>query len=146
MKQKLLQMFQVTVPIFFYFYEIWKIKELGSFNMHFFTCIFCIIILQKMHEKRPYLLHFLDFIKIKKNWNSNLKHFQQLLFIPFLEILKIKKKYTGFFIKCDFSKNTFFPDFQTMLNVLVFAHLLVYVAALAIWIWPKSGEIGSEII
>ena len=37
------------------------------------------IYVKKMHVSRPYLLHILNFIQIKKNWNSNLNYFQQLL-------------------------------------------------------------------
>ena len=64
-KQKLLQMIQVTVPNFFYFDEISKIWPLQSKNSHFWP----------FSEKRPY---FLDFGK-KEIWNSNLDHLEQLL-------------------------------------------------------------------
>ena len=39
-----------------------------------------------MHVFWPYLPHLSDFIKINKNWNSNLNYFQQLFvsyFSPF---------------------------------------------------------------
>ena len=39
MKQKLLEMVQVTVPSFVYIDEIWKTKEVGPKKMHFFYII-----------------------------------------------------------------------------------------------------------
>ena len=48
--------------------------------------------------------------------------------------VKLGQECTVSFTKCDFSKNTFFSGFSNyeFLNVLIFAHLLACVAALAI--------------
>ena len=125
---------------FFILMKSKKRKKIGPFYMYFLQEYYT-----KYACKKALIPLFFRFHQNKKKlgtvtWNIS----NNFCFILFPEILKIKKKYTGFFIKCDFSKNTFFSGFSNyaFLNVLIFAHLLVYVAALAIWIWPKSGSRG----
>ena len=66
LKQKLLEMVQVTVPIF-----ILMKSEKTLILRKFTNNVKCIFLA---------LPPFSDFIKIRKNWNNNLTHFQQLLF------------------------------------------------------------------
>ena len=66
MKQKLFEMVEIAVPIFFYFYEILKIKDVGPNNIYF------------LHYLK-YCLIFSDFIKIKQIWTWDLDHFPKIL-------------------------------------------------------------------
>ena len=72
----MLQIIQVTVPIFFYFDKISKMRKLGQKRRK--ICIFL-----------SYLAHFWDFVKIKKIWNSNLDYLEQLLFHTFFSSMKL---------------------------------------------------------
>ena len=47
-----------------------------------------------------------------------------------VKIKKKKKKYTGYFIECDFSQNTFFSDFLIMHSIMysssrIFRHIML---------------------
>ena len=74
-------MIQVTVPNFFYFAEISKMSELEPKNVFFSGIPWNY---GKINVFWLQLAHFWDFGKIKKIWNSNLDHFQQLLLNTFL--------------------------------------------------------------
>ena len=73
MKQKLSEIVHATVSVFIYFDKIRKTKQLWAKFFFIFACFLAL----------P--LSFFSFrqnMEIKK-WNSNLNHFQQLLFHTF---------------------------------------------------------------
>ena len=71
---KLLEIVQVTVPIFFLF--LWNLKN--EVVMAKKTVKKLILTNFSNNVKKwLYLPHFSDYIKIKKDWNSNLNDFQQ---------------------------------------------------------------------
>ena len=136
-------MFQVIVPSFFVFW--WNLKNEVNFFLHaFFTGILYKICMQKNACKKALVPSFFKFHRNKKHLEQLLETFPaNLVAYFFLGYWKFQKKYTGFFINCDFSQNTFFlSSNHASHNVLIFGASfgLAYVAALAIWIWPKSGS------
>ena len=80
---------------------VWKSEKgiLGKVKFYEMPCIF---FLNFQYLRKKYV------IRVAGNVSSSIFFF--IYFFP--EILKIKKIYTGFFIKCDFSQNTFFRIFK----------------------------------